>query len=101
MRICGIREVFEEANLLIATNNFSSFSDNTWRQKVTADSNLFYDMYLATGLKPSISQLYPWSHWITPTAEKYRYNTFFYITELNSSAENALHDSKETTSLDW
>jgi 8-oxo-dGTP pyrophosphatase MutT (NUDIX family) len=103
LRITGIREVFEETNLLIATDNVDKrFPDvNKWREIVTKDSTQFIEMFRTFGLKPTLNKLYPWSHWITPSAEKYRYNTLFYITELNSSALNALHDSKETTSLDW
>jgi len=101
-RIAAIREVFEEVNVLIADNKKSipSQSLQEWRNIVQKDSSKFFDMFQHFGFLPKPFQLYPWAHWITPQVEKYRYNTLFYITVLDSLSQ-ATHDKQETTAFDW
>lgn len=55
--------------------------------------SLFSSMLMELGCKPCWLDLFEWSHWITPEDEKYRYDTFFYLIPLETSAKiNASHD---------
>jgi hypothetical protein len=49
-----------------------------------------------------VDKIKPWSHWITPEQERYRYDTYFYLTTAShTQATQAIHDAKETTQHDW
>lgn len=81
----------------------------TWRQRVHDDASQFKVLCETHQLKPAVDQLLPFANWITPTNEKRRYNTHFYLTVLNeahvdsSGKHAALYaaDGKETVQLNW
>lgn len=52
-------------------------------------------MLMELNCKPCWQNLYEWSHWITPTDEKFRYDTHFYLIPLESSTKiHSSHDGK-------
>jgi len=54
--------------------------------------------------KLPINALLPWSHWVTPKQERYRYDTYFYLSPLylqDPTSLLAAHDNSETTSVSW
>lgn len=80
LRIAAIRELFEEANILLATKrkggstpdrSISSLATE-WREKVQKDSSQFYAMVEALDLDLQTHALCDWAHWVTPKFEKYR-----------------------------
>ena len=40
-------------------------------------------MCSALGCRPDFSGLYAWARWVTPEAEKYRYDTHFFLIPLS------------------
>jgi 8-oxo-dGTP pyrophosphatase MutT (NUDIX family) len=53
-------------------------------------------------LVPDLSRLRRWAWWVTPTAEKRRYDTRFFVTVLSrEQAAAATHDTRETVDSRW
>ena len=110
-RICALRETFEETGILLAQKrdqkNCPSKSASSlifeninwvkeWQSKVKNDPNNFLDIFIENNLIPEISGLYKWAHWITPTIEKFRFDTTFFICFLPEiPCENSLSLDKE------
>ena len=54
------------------------------------------------GITPDLSRLRQWAWWATPTAEKRRYDTRFFITCLgHAESAHATHDTRETVDSQW
>lgn len=99
-RICSVRELFEETNILLQNNvndipPFPSNSSEGW----------FIDYCAKNNIIPSIEKLIPFSQWITPVFKlntMKRFDTLFYIVEID---ENFTFDAKpnldEISSIDW
>jgi hypothetical protein len=52
-------------------------------------------------VSPAINSIHPYSHWITPEIEKYRYDTRFFVATLPSSVHKAAIDATEVTDMSW
>lgn len=121
-RICAIRETFEECGLLFVANRNSwnknkndichsnlinamqhQQSISTWRAKIQEDELNFYQMCKQYYVIPNIWLLQDWSNWLTPTFEKIRFNTFFYLCILstNDNLTNVTVDGKEIIHSLW
>ena len=109
-RLCSIRETFEETGILLAHEksliespdfyqkpnrltriyemNDSLLSE--WQLRVKKDSTAFLDMFLELGLVPDVLGLHEWSNWITPSFEKYRFNTLFFTCFLTKAPQQNL-----------
>lgn len=112
-KICAIRETFEESGLLLthppAHTVLQDSVREEWRLKVHEDASQFKVLCETFKLTPAVDKLLPFANWITPEAEKRRYNTHFFLTMLDDASvtkriegEAALAaDGKETVQLDW
>jgi 8-oxo-dGTP pyrophosphatase MutT (NUDIX family) len=88
-RIAALRELYEEAALLITDSSASS-----------ADSDqAFLDHIQCEQLKLNVADMAPFAHWVTPEPMPRRFDTHFYIVEHNG--QEALHDGQEAVSLRW
>jgi len=108
--VTGIRELFEEAGMLLAYNSGGepfAFRDvetierfNHYRVllqkkaitmvKIAQNEHLFY----------AIDRLYHFAYWITPEARPLRYNTHFFLAN-SPEGQVASADEKETTDGIW
>ncbi|KAI9275402.1 hypothetical protein BY458DRAFT_555073 [Sporodiniella umbellata] len=93
-KICAIRETFEETGLLISSPPMNSLDMKTWRDRIHQDGNQFKRFCDHYALQPAMARLKPFAHWITPTFEKKRYNTTFFLTVLEQYA--TLEEQKQT-----
>ncbi len=122
LRICAIRETFEETGLLLAkkksninvnnkeSNLTTNFIDNNnngydfkyWLNKIKNDSKEFLNMCLEYNLVPDIYGLHEWANWITPNIEKYRFNTVFFTCFLSHlpSSEKFIISNEEISKLE-
>ncbi|KAI9006541.1 hypothetical protein CLU79DRAFT_569907 [Phycomyces nitens] len=110
-KICAIRETFEESGLLITNppaHTVPGFLPEEWRDVVHKDPSQFKVMCQKYNVKPAVDKLVPFSNWITPTMEKRRYNTQFFLTVLDQTIDEEHKetvkisaDGKETVQLDW
>ncbi|RKP24192.1 hypothetical protein SYNPS1DRAFT_30043 [Syncephalis pseudoplumigaleata] len=105
-RICALRETFEESGILFTEpsaiiDRFSSDQLADWRKQVYANPRRFFELCEQHKLRPAIDRLVYFQRWITPAAEKRRFDTRFYfiaLTERESRALGALTSSSYAAS---
>ncbi|CAD5217582.1 unnamed protein product [Bursaphelenchus xylophilus] len=103
-RICALRELFEEAGILLRENEVVTNKDDPkldeWRTKVTKDPQLF--SHLFTPQKPAnVATLQPYARWLTPNAYKRRFDAVFYTVQLEDFNEKIYHCEKEMAESLW
>ena len=108
--IAAIRELFEEAGVLLAYDQRGNLLQ--LRDRDEGDKFLHYRELLQKGkisigeiaqmenLVLALDQLHYYAHWITPEARPERFDTRFFLARYPSGQE-ASHDQKETTAGIW
>lgn len=100
-RLCTIRELYEETNILLS----STSNSNLVAKESTSSGRWFLDYCKSNGIQPDISNLIPFSRWITPVVKintASRYDTTFYITEVtHDKIQDVTINNDELSLLDW
>jgi 8-oxo-dGTP pyrophosphatase MutT (NUDIX family) len=106
LRHCAIRELFEEAGVLLARNRRGRVlhleSERTSQQRLAlqrGDLSLS-SIVLELDAVLALEQLIPFSHWITPVGRPARYDTWFFVVPM-PAGQSASHCGLETTAGDW
>lgn len=109
-RLSAIRELFEEARLLLACDAagvrpaFASPSElarwDAAREAVHAGRQPFLDVLAAAGLAPDLAATVPWAHWVTPPNEVRRFDTRFFVA-IAPAAQVPAHDQIESDASGW
>lgn len=99
LRICAIREAFEESGLILTSPKISS----TWRDKIHQQKVTLFDACQQEKSIIEIDRLNPYVRWITPQQESRRYDTYFYVTRIQSIDElkEIQQDGNEMVDLKW
>eukprot|EP01094_Clydonella_sp_ATCC50884_P010941 TRINITY_DN20764_c0_g1_i1.p1 TRINITY_DN20764_c0_g1~~TRINITY_DN20764_c0_g1_i1.p1 ORF type:complete len:282 (+),score=68.77 TRINITY_DN20764_c0_g1_i1:239-1084(+) len=100
LKVGAVREVFEETGVLLATPPAPHDKAHEWRSRLQKNAALLQPMCEDLAISLDTQCLYPWSHWITPEEEKYRYDTFFFIAIAPPGCLAAC-DESETVKHDW
>ena len=108
--LAAIRECFEECGVLIANRNSGEVfipQDEKeikilkkYQFQINNNEISFYNILNNLNLYPAINNLTYLSHWTTPTTEKKRYSTKFYLASLPSK-QDAVHDGFEGVDSLW
>jgi 8-oxo-dGTP pyrophosphatase MutT (NUDIX family) len=108
--IAGIRELFEEAGVLLAYDQkgkLLQLKDREERERVLHYRELLQKHKVTIcklakkeNLLFALDHLHYYAHWITPEARSERFDTFFFIARYPLGQE-ASHDQKETTAGAW
>ncbi len=107
--IAAIRELFEEAGLLLARRDGTllRFDDQdvhtrfcAHRAALLAGSTTFAEIVAAERLELATDALHYFSRWITPVNVPRRYDARFFVAPLPPGQE-PLHDERETISTVW
>ncbi|MEW6376723.1 MAG: hypothetical protein AB1502_13140 [Thermodesulfobacteriota bacterium] len=108
--IAGIRELFEEAGILLAYDQNGSLIQINHRDDRERFSNYrallqksritICQVVRELKLLFALDQLHYYAHWITPEARSERFDTRFFLA-LYPSGQEASHDQKETTAGAW
>lgn len=108
--IAGIRELFEEAGVLLAydrqgnpftlknreeKDRFFNYRDLLQKGKMTLCQLAQEEKILL-----ALDQVQYYAHWITPEARAQRFDTYFFISR-HPAGQEAIHDQKETTAGIW
>ena len=125
MRICALRELFEETGVLMARPNaapaassspspvasspltssvhsFPSLAAQRAAQKASSASAASLRPLLSSlGLAFEPHKLAPWSRWITPVFERRRYDTLFYLAALEAPVTTLTLDPAEVAEVRW
>ncbi len=110
--VCAVRELFEEAGVLLAAEEsgdllrvdpfqttFQELLEST-RLSLQAGQTTLQQVLGQNGWQPAFDRLVPFSHWITPRAMARRFDTRFFVAEL-PPGQYALHDTIESTDGVW
>ncbi|GCE25960.1 NUDIX hydrolase [Dictyobacter alpinus] len=109
LRAAALRELFEEANILLAYTNQQSMLAieesslarfQLHRQNFHDQQGSMEQLLRVEQLLLATDQLYYFSHWITPEASPRRYDTHFFLASGPTSQE-AAYDQIETTDGIW
>jgi 8-oxo-dGTP pyrophosphatase MutT (NUDIX family) len=108
--IAGIRELFEEAGVLLAYDpkgKLLQLKDREQRERLLhyrellqRDKITICELAQRENLLFALDHLHYYAHWITPEARPERFDTWFFIARYPLGQE-ASHDQKETTAGAW
>ena len=109
LRVAGVREVFEEANILFAREAGAEELISTQRaegisakyRKPLLDNEVtLLNIAEAENLEIASDRLVPFAHWITPVKGRKRFDTHFLVARA-PYGQLALHDGWETLETVW
>jgi 8-oxo-dGTP pyrophosphatase MutT (NUDIX family) len=109
---CAIRELFEEAGVLLARSPNGALvevdaADQALQERLATTRLALQDRQLSLGevlaswgWQPAFDWLIPFSHWVTPEIMAARFDTRFFVARMPARQE-ALHCTIETTEGVW
>ena len=108
-RLCGIRETFEEAGILLARDEAGGplvggarldHLQDRYRDKLHANEISLGDIQAAEGIHYACDHMTPFAHWITPKVAPKRFDTMFYLA---AAPDEQLgdHDGRESVDSVW
>jgi 8-oxo-dGTP pyrophosphatase MutT (NUDIX family) len=109
LRMAAIRELFEEAGVLLARDRSDRVVDlmgeqadrfDRYRRMLQAGAVTMVEMAREEGLRYIGDALHPFSRWITPTPFSRRFDTRFFVA-LAPPRQMPIHDRAETTASVW
>jgi 8-oxo-dGTP pyrophosphatase MutT (NUDIX family) len=113
-RVAAIRECYEETGLLICKRSLTGGDrlDAAARERlreqralVQQDASQFNVLCdeLGVDIGIAVEALRPWARWVTPEAERWRYDTRFYVVVLDDATHlsDASHQRAELAALEW
>ena len=107
--VACLRELFEEAGILMATTPDGSSLELTGataaryvghRALVNASERRFLDIIADEGLTLDVGDLHYFAHWITPEGSPRRYDTRFFVATA-PARQTAAHDAGEVIADEW
>lgn len=102
-RVAAIRELLEEAGVLLARDAHGAMADAATTAEVRASlppNTSLVQFLAARRLRVALDAVMPFAHWVTPEIEIRRYDTRFLLARVPAEQE-ASHDAGETTALEW
>ena len=97
--VAAIRELFEEAGVLIARPRGAVVSAEL-RHQVSAGTLTLKDLAQRNSLRLALDDLVMFAHWVTPEIEIKRFDTRFFVARLPGD-QHAAHDDRETIESEW
>jgi len=91
-KIAVIRELYEEAELLLGNNDMSEAKRHAPAAEIAR-------VFKREGLRVDLNSLIPFAHWVTPEIIPRRYDTMFYLTEAPSGQEVGRDGSESMKSM--
>ena len=108
--VAGLRELFEEAGLLVVCDESGGRVDleglevvarlAASRRAINASTMGFFSMVREEGLRLDLRGLAYLAHWVTPVGPPRRYDTRFFVARA-PSGQVAAHDDGETVAETW
>jgi 8-oxo-dGTP pyrophosphatase MutT (NUDIX family) len=109
VRAAAIRELFEEAGVLLARHEDGRVLDllgddadrfDRYRRQLQAGSTSMVELARTEGLRYLADALHAFSRWITPTPFPRRFDTRFFVA-VAPERQMPIHDRAETTASTW
>lgn len=108
--VAAIRELFEEAGVLLARDRSGLFVSlanrdeqarfKAYRAEVHAGTRSLRDVAEREKLRLALDALVPFAHWVTPPIDVRQFDTRFFVTRV-PPRQTAVHDDRETTHSVW
>lgn len=108
--VAGCRETFEEAGVLLAHRADGRALDGAdpgvvamlaeARARLARDASTFAELLEAEDLVLEVERLVYWAHWITPSVERRRFDTRFFVA-LAPPGQAASSDGLEVSDVVW
>lgn len=104
--IAAAREVFEETGVLLARGSHAtpvgtaSPAVAQWRERLLEDRATMLDVLHALDARLDLGDMVYCAHWITPVAERSRYDTRFFLANLPRN-QTVRADPREMTDAVW
>ncbi|MCK9230370.1 MAG: hypothetical protein M0Q23_07735 [Syntrophales bacterium] len=110
LHLAAIREMFEEAGVLLAADSSGSILDfrdvecnrrfTAYRDALHREEITLLDIAGRENIRFLPSLLLPYAHWMTPEVEPKRFDTRFFIARL-PAGQHPSHDGNELTASAW
>jgi 8-oxo-dGTP pyrophosphatase MutT (NUDIX family) len=105
LRIAAVREVYEEAGILLARDRagqpfHGDERAGAARDAIAKDERAFLDLVNELDVKLDLDALTVFARWITPNIMPKRFDTWFYLARANSD-QLAACDGWETVDVEW
>jgi 8-oxo-dGTP pyrophosphatase MutT (NUDIX family) len=107
LAMAACRETFEETGILLATDSRGrpcapevAGRLQMHRPHIVEQPSAFVELLAQEALRPDISQLVYWAHWITPSVMPRRFDTRFFVVGAPPS-QPVIPDSHETVETAW
>jgi 8-oxo-dGTP pyrophosphatase MutT (NUDIX family) len=110
LHVAAIRELFEEAGVLLARDGSGAFAPledeasrtrfRQYRQEIHAGRQTLRDLLEREHLRLALDALTICAHWVTPPFDLRRFDTRFFVARLPADQQPA-HDQRETTESRW
>jgi 8-oxo-dGTP pyrophosphatase MutT (NUDIX family) len=101
LRICALRETFEETGLLLApVQGEVAARAAALRLKAISGETPFLEVVASLALKLDLDALTPFARWITPLGQPIRFDATFYLARA-PEGQTALCDGRETVAAAW
>lgn len=107
--IAGVRELFEEAGVLLARDRggrFVAFGPEDeerlrqYRARVHDSAASLRPLVEAEGYRLALDALIPFAHWVTPPIDVRQFDTRFFVARM-PPGQSPVHDEGETTHSTW
>jgi 8-oxo-dGTP pyrophosphatase MutT (NUDIX family) len=96
----AIRELFEEAGVLLVRGALDPERRAAWRARLNAGEASFTRLLREERLEPDFARLHAWARWVTPSIEPKRFDAHFYLAEMPADQATS-YDQKETVEEAW
>jgi 8-oxo-dGTP pyrophosphatase MutT (NUDIX family) len=98
----AVRETFEEAGLLLATDVPTGAFARVADQRLDVELGRLHlaDLAAGEGLTFDLGALHYFGHWITPRGNHRRYDARFFVTAAPAGQE-PVHDDREAVAAEW
>jgi len=109
-RVAALRELFEEAGLLLARNaagDWITIDDDAARARFARDRDEIHSGHVTfrsvierEGLRLALGAIVPFARWLTPPIEVRRFDTWFFLTRVPPN-QRPVHDAHESVDSEW
>lgn len=98
IRIAAVRELFEEAGILLARG--AADADCRWVRRLIARGASFGDALQKAGLQPDFDALVMFARWVTPSLLRRRFDARFYLARM-PDGQTVRPQEGEVTDWTW
>ena len=101
LRICAIRELYEETGLLLSSTDQQQKLAKTQVGERTQRKRSIAQVFKKQGIEPALERLYAFKNWVSSPFNGYRWQVQFYLCFLEPEEEELLSLNSEHVKSQW